>query len=497
MAGLPLVADKESAGGELAFAGGKPAGGAPCFLIHDETCSAEQVRALAGHLAGAATVFALPVVEPESTLRTVEGIALHLARRILAVQPEGSYRIAGWALGGIVAYEVAGLLLGRDKPVEFLGFVDPRGHAPQADGAADAPNLSDLVRRYVPPPLPVTVHLFTAGAASDASPWKAFGAAEPKAAIRRIPIAASASPADVPEVGALAQALAGELRRAGEPKKIREEEHSSLFPLRFKGRGAPVFCIPGAGASVVGLAELAENLDPGSPVFGLEPRGMDGSSIPHTAVEAAAGSYLAEIGNVAGAGPIHLIGHSFGGWVAFEMALRLRAAGRPVASLSLIDSEVPHPDASIIRECDAEEAFLSLLEVLELSAERSFEIRPEEVHALDPEARLRLLHGRMVRFGMVPARSAPAMLAGPFRVFSACLRATYRPSAAYPGPARLVLLRDPRLDFQADQLQGVEVVRGWRAWLPDVQATVGPGNHMTALKPPHVEQLASLLPLNA
>jgi hypothetical protein len=33
--------------------------------------------------------------------------------------------------------------------------------------------------------------------------------------------------------------------------------------------------------------------------------------------------------------------------------------------------------------------------------------------------------------------------------------------------------------------------------LSDVQVSVGPGNHMTALKRPHVEQLASLLPLDA
>jgi thioesterase domain-containing protein len=321
-----------------------------------------------------------------------------------------------------------------------------------------------------------------------------MGAAEPRAEIRKIQVDASAL--RIPESEALAEVLAGEMRRAGEPKTTDPEEQlSAVFPLRFKGSRAPVYCIPGAGASVVGWTELAACLEPGSPVYGLEPRGMDGASVPHTSVEAAADYYLEKIADAAGAGSIHLMGHSFGGWVALEMALRLLAAGRPVASLSLIDSSVPDADGSAIKEYDAERVFRSFLEVLELAADRTFEIDPETIRAVDQDGRLRLLHDRMVRFGMVPSRSAPAMLNGPFRVFSACLRMTYRPSAIYPRPARLVLLRDSRLDLQADQLRVSEVARGWRGWLSDVQVSVGPGNHMTALKRPHVEQLASLLPL--
>lgn len=476
-----------------------PAGGAPLFLIHDGTCAAEQAAALAGLLCETAALCALPAhAGAEPGLRTVEGMALRLVQRIVAVQPQGPYRIAGWSRGGILAYEAAGLLLGRDQSVEFLGLIDPDGHAPGAstEGAFGAGNAWDhrpALRGYVPPALPVTVHLFAGEGSGEASPWRTWGIGQPRAAVREVRLAPGAVPLE-----GLAQALAGAIRAAGEPMTTEPAERlSPVFPLRFKGSGAPVYCIPGAGASVVGLAELAACLEPGRPVYGLEPRGMDGASVPHASVAAAADHYLAQIGDATRAGPIHLVGHSFGGWVALEMALRLLAAGRPAASLSLIDSSVPDAEESIIDEYDGEEAFFSLVEVLELAADRSFELDPEQVRALHPDARLRLLHGRMVRHGLVPARSAPAMLDGPFRVFSACLRATYRPAAVYPLPARLVLLRDSRLDLQADQLRVAEAARGWRDWLADVQVSVGPGNHMTALKRPHVEQLASLLPLGA
>jgi thioesterase domain-containing protein len=485
----------QPAGGDGATATVQPAADTPLFLIHDETCAAEDVSSLAGHLSGAAAVVALSGCDgAERGLRTVEGMALCLAQRILAAQPAGPYRIAGWSRGGILAYEVAALLLGRDAPVEFLGVIQLPGRAPDApsEGSHESALLR-AVRRYVPPSLPVTVHLFTADAADDAGPWRAWGAAVPRAATRTVPVPTGAAPLE-----ALAEALDGEMRRASEPAAVEPEAGlSTVFPLRFRGSRTPVYCIPGAGASVVGLAELAACLEPGCPVYGLEPRGMDAASVPHTTVAAAADYYLARIEETTGAGPIHLVGHSFGGWVALEMALRLLSAGRPVASLGVIDSSVPDPDASIIDEYDGEEAFLSLVEVLELAAERSFEIGAAQIRALDEDARLRLLHGRMVRFGLVPSRSAPAMMAGPFRVFAACLRATYRPSAVYPLPARLVLLRDSRLDLQADQLRVAEIARGWKDWLADVQVSVGPGNHMTALKRPHVEQLASLLPLGA
>jgi thioesterase domain-containing protein len=52
-------------------------------------------------------------------------------RSVLAIQPRGPYRIVGWSLRGIVAYPVAGLLLGRDSSVELLGFI----HEPGGGGA--------------------------------------------------------------------------------------------------------------------------------------------------------------------------------------------------------------------------------------------------------------------------------------------------------------------------------------------------------------------------
>lgn len=106
---------------------------------------------------------------------------------------------------------------------------------------------------------------------------------------------------------------------------------------------APLFCVPGAGTSVTSFVELTGCVDPSWPVHGLQPRGMDGSAVPHTTVAAAGEDDPRAVNQACPEGPVYLLGHSLGGWVAFEMALRLREAGRPVASLTILGSDVPDP----------------------------------------------------------------------------------------------------------------------------------------------------------
>jgi arthrofactin-type cyclic lipopeptide synthetase C len=179
--------------------------------------------------------------------------------------------------------------------------------------------------------------------------------------------------------------------------------------------------------------------------------------------------------------------------VALEMALRLHEAGRPVASLTVLDSEVPDDSEAVVREYGGGEAFLKLVEVLEMVAERSLGISPAEVALRDEAGWLKLLHGKMVGLGLLSARTTPEVLAGPLRTFARCVRATYRPSGVYPGRLRLVLVADPAMDEAANRAHFAEVERGWREWAPGLLFSVGAGNHVTALKLPHVAVLAGLL----
>ena len=74
---------------------------------------------------------------------------------------------------------------------------------------------------------------------------------------------------------------------------------------------------------------------------------------------------------------------------------------------------------------------------------------------------------------------------------------TYNPGESYPDPLRLVLVRDPRRDEEANQRMVAESVAGWTRLAPKLVFSTGAGNHVTALKSPHVRSLASWLDADA
>ncbi|HEU4561408.1 MAG TPA: non-ribosomal peptide synthase/polyketide synthase [Longimicrobium sp.] len=114
----------------------------PLFLVYDGTGSTMYAQVLHPHIDVEIPVYALPAPAPaEPPLRTVEGMAARLVRMIREVQPSGPYRLAGWSFGGVLAYEVAAQLIGRDEVVEFVGMFDsicPAGSTAAASSSAES-----------------------------------------------------------------------------------------------------------------------------------------------------------------------------------------------------------------------------------------------------------------------------------------------------------------------------------------------------------------------
>ena len=111
-----------------------------------------------------------------------------------------------------------------------------------------------------------------------------------------------------------------------------------VLAIRGEGTETPVFCVhPGAGLAWCYLP-LAGCAAAGVPVFGLQARGVDGTGDLPGSVRQMAADYLTRIRAVRPDGPYRLLGWSFGGVVAHEMAVQLQAAGEQVASLALLDA---------------------------------------------------------------------------------------------------------------------------------------------------------------
>ncbi|WSD00376.1 amino acid adenylation domain-containing protein [Streptosporangium sp. NBC_01755] len=115
-----------------------------------------------------------------------------------------------------------------------------------------------------------------------------------------------------------------------------------LLPLRVTGHHTPIFCVHPVGCVAWPYIALTAQLGPDFPVYGLQARGMlEPDRVPES-VEQMAADYLEQVRTVQPEGPYHLLGWSFGGVVAHEMARQLQQAGQTVALLASLDS---HPVA--------------------------------------------------------------------------------------------------------------------------------------------------------
>ncbi|XSS66377.1 non-ribosomal peptide synthase/polyketide synthase [Pseudomonas sp. B11] len=344
-------------------------------------------------------------------------------------------------------------------------------------------------------PLTMPVHLFTAeermDEASRSSDTLGWDEVLPTALLQRIRVPGDhQSMMQAPHIAALGQAIGDALNAL--PATSANTPYQPVLTIQSGQAGqAPIFCIPGAGDSVTGFIGLSDAFGPAWPIHGLQPRGLDAKALPHSRVETAAQAYLQALEQQCPHGPVHLLGHSFGGWVAFEMALRLQAQGREVLSLTLIDSESPGSSGVVGKPYTATGVLLRLIETLQLAAGKPFGIDQQAFVDLDESAQLATLHAAMVRVGMLSARSTPDVMQGPARAFGAALRTVYQPRQRYNGPVRLVLADDPTLDAQGNQREQTSMIEGWSRHTDHLQTWYGPGNHFTLLKAPHVYSLAS------
>jgi acetoacetyl-CoA synthetase len=140
---------------------------------------------------------------------------------------------------------------------------------------------------------------------------------------------------------------------------------SPVVPLK-AGSDPPILIAPGLSGRA-GFWSLAKHIQTDHAICGIQARGVDGLDEPLDRIEDMAQLYLDALQalpqndlpqNAMQHAPYVLIGYSFGGLVALEMAQRLSEAGKNVALLVLVDT-YPHP------------RFLSFGERLRLTAQRA------------------------------------------------------------------------------------------------------------------------------
>lgn len=124
----------------------QPAGGArPLFFVHAAGGNVVSYAALARHRGPGQPLYGLQSrgLEGEDLPRTeLEEMAADYLAQLRTVQPEGPYRLGGWSIGGVIAFEMTRMLEAAGEAVEILALVDSRvpGSAPP-DADANDPGL--------------------------------------------------------------------------------------------------------------------------------------------------------------------------------------------------------------------------------------------------------------------------------------------------------------------------------------------------------------------
>ncbi|MCP4661368.1 MAG: alpha/beta fold hydrolase, partial [bacterium] len=291
---------------------------------------------------------------------------------------------------------------------------------------------------------------------------------------RDLPLATLFQNSTVERLAAVLRQQPGEMRRR------------ALVAIQPQGSKPPFFCVHPVGGDVLCYAELARQLGPDQPFYGLQVPDREGELFL-TTIEEMAEHYVEAIREVQPEGPYDLGGWSMGGLVALEMARQLAEQNQRVERLVLIDSRAPA--AAQGKASDTGDAVLALVFARDLAGifGVSLPVSPADVEALDTaEEVLGLLHEKMQAARLVPPGLELTEIVRLFEMFRINVRAMDRYSASACS-GRLVLFKaGERLSQKAEapDLGWGELAAG------GLEIREVGGNHYSILREPNVEALA-------
>ena len=117
-----------------------------------------------------------------------------------------------------------------------------------------------------------------------------------------------------------------------------EEPSSCLVAMKSGGSREPLFWAHGVGGDLLRYYRVVSLLDADQPVYGFH-----APNEPLSHFESTAAAYLEELLTLKPEGPYQLIGYSYGGFLAYELARQLVEKGREVSFLGIVDSVMPSP----------------------------------------------------------------------------------------------------------------------------------------------------------
>jgi amino acid adenylation domain-containing protein/FkbH-like protein len=252
---------------------------------------------------------------------------------------------------------------------------------------------------------------------------------------------------------------------------------SSLVAIQAGGSKKPLFCIHPGGGNVLCYFDLSKELGQEQPFYALQSLGLTGEAEPLTRLEDMAVHYLEAIREVQPEGPYLLLGWSFGGLVAFEMAQQLSTQGQEVDFLGLLDTYAPSAAPK-----DPEDDAALLVGIFEGVLDLSL----EELRRLNPDDQLSQVIEQAKQANLLPPDYGIEQANHILKVCRLNMQAARRyVPKSYPGHLTVF----PATEELSGHIQ--ELTLGWSE-LVLKEVTVCPiaATHQTMVRPPHVRDLA-------
>jgi thioesterase domain-containing protein len=223
--------------------------------------------------------------------------------------------------------------------------------------------------------------------------------------------------------------------------------------------------VHGAGGGVLGYSKLVKYLGNDQPLYGIRAKRNSQNQETEVQIEDMAKTYLKEIQTIQPHGPYFLLGYSFGGFVAYEIACQIRGQGQDVAMLALLDSYFSSRSRTINQLWRPKNLirFILIVPLWLLGRVKSWFTKEIEPEILDEHREAYYLH------------------------LNALFR--YHPRV-YDG--KVILLRVPRTSY----FESLEPEMGWEELARGgVETHLIAGSHSNLLEEPYIENWASVFKL--
>ncbi len=266
--------------------------------------------------------------------------------------------------------------------------------------------------------------------------------------------------------------------------ELRNRQCTTVVGLETRGGSPAFFCVHPAGGTVSCYRDLVRQLGPNQPFYVFRAPTLDGTVPSHTSVQELASSYVRELRDFQPHGPYQLGGWSFGGLVAFEMALQLAASGQEIALLALFSSYLTQSGFALLPLRPRDFA-------LEFLGEHGLDVPPAGSGGFSRRELLRRAFDQAKQTGGV----SQELGFDDFRRVMVQHRRTYlahvrigRRYVPHAQVERIIL-------FEAEDrsLDGRGPFVDWDTVAAQVSRHLVPGNHFTMVREPNVRHLADCL----